>query len=498
MAPDGTGWEPGDPRGSKELEMNELQAQVSSDWPPAGGLEEPRRPENPAVLDHAEETGNQRREDLRDLPETATEDREDREGQSKSEVKSQVDEKRQKLDQLQSSSRSGAPAGAVATDPAMVEQKMGETKDEESEVRSAAEIESAAEIGSRGTLKVEKKLLVQTDLDASHSEHEREEKLEGNDADGNAGATHLVEADGHENRVADGGTGRPVHEATTGSRVVDFMSASTTRATDARATAADAGEEVEDQVREKSKSKSAGRSSSAKEVEPEGVGGVSKEPIVTADTSSDVSQAPKVLWVEPSGAAATSGWQGPLSAREVLKLAEEQTLGPDGLVWGLVGISEEGPKRRLVGWISRGSNYRNDTKVFMDPGGTQSQLRDAERDWGGVASPVLERIFHSFITAADLAACRPDIWKDSGAAAVTVHEKIRALPWLAFGGPAKDYKDFGRFYDADSDATTTSSSDVAEVSFDLNNFAPEDFAQQLQRRLRHPAGKMIAPPPKEG
>ncbi|CAK9044843.1 unnamed protein product [Durusdinium trenchii] len=60
-----------------------------------------------------------------------------------------------------------------------------------------------------------------------------------------------------------------------------------------------------------------------------------------------------------------------------------------------------------------------------------------------------------------------------------------------------DYKDFGRFYDADSDATTTSSSDVAEVSFDLNNFAPEDFAQQLQRRLRHPAGKMIAPPPKE-
>lgn len=69
--------------------------------------------------------------------------------------------------------------------------------------------------------------------------------------------------------------------------------------------------------------------------------------------------------------------------------------GPDGLVWGLVGISEEGPKRRLVGWISRGSNYRNDTKVFMDPGGTQSQLRDAERDWGGVASPVLERIFHS-------------------------------------------------------------------------------------------------------
>ncbi|CAK9098377.1 unnamed protein product [Durusdinium trenchii] len=407
---------------AQELEMNELQAQASSDWPPAGGLEEPRRPENPAVLDHAEETGNQRREDLRDLPETATEDREDREGQSKSEVKSQVDEKRQKLDQLQSSSRSGAPAGAVATDPAMVEQKMGETKDEESEVRSAAEIESAAEIGSRGTLKVEKKLLVQTDLDASHSEHEREEKLEGhtlgtgrsNDADGNAGATHLVEADGHENRVADGGTGRPVHEATTGSRVVDFMSASTTRATDARATAADAGgeddaqeaettrssagptragitdsagitpgrassmletegrspmlksqeadtkdtekeksmsqgEEVEDQVREKSKSKSAGRSSSAKEVEPEGVGGVSKEPIVTADTSSDVSQAPKVLWVEPSGAAATSGWQGPLSAREVLKLAEEQTLGPDGLVWGLAGGSVEPPPEGAPG-----------------------------------------------------------------------------------------------------------------------------------------------------
>lgn len=55
----------------------------------------------------------------------------------------------------------------------------------------------------------------------------------------------------------------------------------------------------------------------------------------------------------------------------------------------------------------------------------------------------IDRRCAGFITAADLAACRPDIWKDSGAAAVTVHEKIRALPWLAFGGPAKAFQDTG-------------------------------------------------------
>ncbi|CAL1144324.1 unnamed protein product, partial [Cladocopium goreaui] len=42
-----------------------------------------------------------------------------------------------------------------------------------------------------------------------------------------------------------------------------------------------------------------------------------------------------------------------------------------------------------------------------------------------------------FITAADLAACRPDIWREFGAAALEVDEKVRALPWLALGGPRK-------------------------------------------------------------
>eukprot|EP00434_Breviolum_minutum_P018686 symbB.v1.2.016488.t1/scaffold1254.1/size128712/2 len=41
-------------------------------------------------------------------------------------------------------------------------------------------------------------------------------------------------------------------------------------------------------------------------------------------------------YVEPSGkTGAEAVWLGPLSAREVLKMAEEQTLGPDGLVFGV-------------------------------------------------------------------------------------------------------------------------------------------------------------------
>ncbi|CAE7566917.1 unnamed protein product, partial [Symbiodinium necroappetens] len=47
-------------------------------------------------------------------------------------------------------------------------------------------------------------------------------------------------------------------------------------------------------------------------------------------------QGHKTLWVEPSGSSGPdAAWMGPLSAREVLKLAEAQTLGPEGLVWGL-------------------------------------------------------------------------------------------------------------------------------------------------------------------
>jgi len=46
-----------------------------------------------------------------------------------------------------------------------------------------------------------------------------------------------------------------------------------------------------------------------------------------------------------------------------------------------------------------------------------------------------------FITAADLAACRPDIWREFGAAALEVDEKVRALPWLALGGPRKAFQD---------------------------------------------------------
>ncbi|CAJ1337444.1 unnamed protein product [Effrenium voratum] len=51
----------------------------------------------------------------------------------------------------------------------------------------------------------------------------------------------------------------------------------------------------------------------------------------------------KTLWVEPSGKSDSKDavWLGPLSAREVLKMAEDQSLGPDGLVWGLHDRGED-------------------------------------------------------------------------------------------------------------------------------------------------------------
>jgi len=53
----------------------------------------------------------------------------------------------------------------------------------------------------------------------------------------------------------------------------------------------------------------------------------------------------------------------------------------------------------------------------------------------------IDRRSAGFITASDLAACRPDIWRDFGAEAITVDEKVPALPWLALGGPRKAFQD---------------------------------------------------------
>lgn len=47
-----------------------------------------------------------------------------------------------------------------------------------------------------------------------------------------------------------------------------------------------------------------------------------------------------------------------------------------------------------------------------------------------------------FITAQDLAACRPGIWKEFGATAVLAVEKLRALPWAAAGGREQAFEEF--------------------------------------------------------
>ncbi|CAE7217506.1 unnamed protein product [Symbiodinium natans] len=43
-----------------------------------------------------------------------------------------------------------------------------------------------------------------------------------------------------------------------------------------------------------------------------------------------------------------------------------------------------------------------------------------------------------FVTAQDLAACRPGIWQEFGATAILAMEKLRALPWEAAGGRTQD------------------------------------------------------------
>eukprot|EP00931_Biecheleriopsis_adriatica_P101679 TRINITY_DN7676_c0_g1_i12.p1 TRINITY_DN7676_c0_g1~~TRINITY_DN7676_c0_g1_i12.p1 ORF type:complete len:1419 (+),score=370.51 TRINITY_DN7676_c0_g1_i12:1474-5730(+) len=45
-----------------------------------------------------------------------------------------------------------------------------------------------------------------------------------------------------------------------------------------------------------------------------------------------------------------------------------------------------------------------------------------------------------FITASDLAACRPDLWHQLGAEPPRVGEKFRALPWSAVGGASEAFK----------------------------------------------------------
>ncbi|CAL1164249.1 unnamed protein product [Cladocopium goreaui] len=67
----------------------------------------------------------------------------------------------------------------------------------------------------------------------------------------------------------------------------------------------------------------------------------------TKDVAKETSaspEVPRVLWVEPSGKTGPQAvWLGPLSAGEVLKMAEEsKSLGPDGLIWGLASGSMKG------------------------------------------------------------------------------------------------------------------------------------------------------------
>lgn len=61
-----------------------------------------------------------------------------------------------------------------------------------------------------------------------------------------------------------------------------------------------------------------------------------------AKETSATTEVPRVLWVEPSGKTGPQAvWLGPLSAGEVLKMAEEsKSLGPDGLIWGLAAGSK--------------------------------------------------------------------------------------------------------------------------------------------------------------
>ena len=50
------------------------------------------------------------------------------------------------------------------------------------------------------------------------------------------------------------------------------------------------------------------------------------------------------------------------------------------------------------------------------------------------------------MTAADLAACRPEIWKQCGAGDVFPEEKFRALPWLALGGAKQECQSLSPFF----------------------------------------------------
>ncbi|CAJ1421059.1 unnamed protein product [Effrenium voratum] len=53
----------------------------------------------------------------------------------------------------------------------------------------------------------------------------------------------------------------------------------------------------------------------------------------------------------------------------------------------------------------------------------------------------IDRRGAGFITASDLAACRPELWKSCGARPPELEEKFRALPWLAAGGATQAYHD---------------------------------------------------------
>lgn len=65
-----------------------------------------------------------------------------------------------------------------------------------------------------------------------------------------------------------------------------------------------------------------------------------------AKETSATTEVPRVLWVEPSGKTGPQAvWLGPLSAGEVLKMAEEsKSLGPDGLIWGLGSKGHQPPE----------------------------------------------------------------------------------------------------------------------------------------------------------
>ncbi|CAJ1404072.1 unnamed protein product [Effrenium voratum] len=79
-----------------------------------------------------------------------------------------------------------------------------------------------------------------------------------------------------------------------------------------------------------------------KEAKSGGKAGVDKDKLAKTEAEE------KTLWVEPSGKSDSKDavWLGPLSAREVLKMAEDQSLGPDGLVWGLHDRGEEKPSSK--------------------------------------------------------------------------------------------------------------------------------------------------------